>query len=246
MAYVTKPPTPSQPAVPRRSVRSLFCSSVELKPHPPRRPSIGDDYESCDTGHKELKLPEHKEFGYWHDGSLPPASSQTLLCMDSQGIVGGGGGHSHGSATSPVSVRSSGGTGGGKRKRSGAEFESSPGSGGEHEEEEGERRRQPGVKRACNECRQQKVTHSINSSHLEHNECDSESWVMELIHLAYSYDAMLCKTRSRPALDVRGSNSNVKSSPTSSGLGSEVNTPKWRNKLNVYDEAFNAPRRRVI
>ncbi len=79
--------------------------------------------------------------------------------MDSQGVVGGAGGHSHGSATSPVSVRSSGGTGGGKRKRSGVEFESSPGSGGEHEEEEGERRRQPGVKRACNECRQQKVTH---------------------------------------------------------------------------------------
>lgn len=45
-----------------------------------------------------------------------------------------------------------------KRKRSGAEFESSPGSGGEGEEDEGDKRsRQPGVKRACNECRQQKL-----------------------------------------------------------------------------------------
>lgn len=46
-----------------------------------------------------------------------------------------------------------------KRKRSGAEFESSPGSQGECDDDDGERRRQPGVKRACNECRQQKVSH---------------------------------------------------------------------------------------
>ncbi|KAH6669258.1 hypothetical protein B0J14DRAFT_115451 [Halenospora varia] len=67
-----------------------------------------------------------------------------------QGAVGGG-------ASSPTtSIRP--GTGGSyKRKRSGAEFESSPGSGGEGEDDEGERRRQPGVKRACNECRQQKL-----------------------------------------------------------------------------------------
>lgn len=81
--------------------------------------------------------------------------------MDGQGIVGGVGGH--GTASSPVSAR--GGVGGGKRKRSGAGFESSPGSGGEneHDEEEAERRRQPGVKRACNECRQQKVSHNVKN-----------------------------------------------------------------------------------
>jgi hypothetical protein len=79
--------------------------------------------------------------------------------MDGQGNVGGVGGH--GPASSPVSAR--GGVGGGKRKRSGAGFESSPGSGGEHDDDEGdaERRRQPGVKRACNECRQQKVSHDL-------------------------------------------------------------------------------------
>ena len=71
--------------------------------------------------------------------------------MDGVHAMGGG-------AISPTTGRSS--TGGGyKRKRSGAEFDSSPGTGGEGDEEEGERRRQPGVKRACNECRQQKVSH---------------------------------------------------------------------------------------
>lgn len=83
--------------------------------------------------------------------------------MDGQGIVGGVGGH--GSASSPISARGGVGVGGGKRKRSGAGFESSPGSGveGEHDEDEAERRRQPGVKRACNECRQQKVSHRMQN-----------------------------------------------------------------------------------
>jgi len=74
-------------------------------------------------------------------------------------MEGGQGAGASGGASSPTtSVRP--GTGGSyKRKRSGIEFESSPGSGGEENEEEAERRRQPGVKRACNECRQQKVSH---------------------------------------------------------------------------------------
>lgn len=58
-----------------------------------------------------------------------------------------------------------------KRKRSGPEFESSPGSGGEGEEDEGDKRsRQPGVKRACNECRQQKVSHGRRNKKMR---CDS-------------------------------------------------------------------------
>lgn len=78
--------------------------------------------------------------------------------MDGQGIIGVGG---HGQASSPISSRN--GNGGGKRKRNGMDFESSPGSGGENEDDDGERRRQPGVKRACNECRQQKVSHNSAS-----------------------------------------------------------------------------------
>ena len=38
-----------------------------------------------------------------------------------------------------------------------AGHESSPGSG--HDDDELSKKRQPGVKRACNECRQQKVSH---------------------------------------------------------------------------------------
>ncbi|RDW76055.1 hypothetical protein BP5796_06876 [Coleophoma crateriformis] len=77
--------------------------------------------------------------------------------MEAHGIMTGG-------ASSPTTSINRPGTGGSishhnhnKRKRSGVDFESSPGSGGEAEEEEAERRRQPGVKRACNECRQQKL-----------------------------------------------------------------------------------------
>ena len=70
------------------------------------------------------------------------------------GLIGGGQG---GAASSPAARN---GLGAVKRKRSVAGFESSPGSVEvpENEEDAEERRRQPGVKRACNECRQQKVS----------------------------------------------------------------------------------------
>ncbi|KAL8392620.1 hypothetical protein RB595_002713 [Gaeumannomyces hyphopodioides] len=68
------------------------------------------------------------------------------------------------SPTSPVSVRSHvGANGGPKRKRSAGNIAStmdsspeSPGADDEHGDHH-ERKRQPGVKRACNECRQQKL-----------------------------------------------------------------------------------------
>lgn len=71
------------------------------------------------------------------------------------------------SPTSPVSSRHGGG-GGFKRKRSAGltGVESSPGSFVDHDHEDdhadGEKKRQPGVKRACNECRQQKVRGNPN------------------------------------------------------------------------------------
>jgi hypothetical protein len=73
--------------------------------------------------------------------------------MDGQGAASGG-------ASSPTTSVRPGTSGSYKRKRSGVEFESSPGSAleGEGDDDEVERRRQPGVKRACNECRQQKVS----------------------------------------------------------------------------------------
>lgn len=78
--------------------------------------------------------------------------------MEAQTAVGVIG--AQGSPTSPNSMRNGNGSISVKRKRSIAGFESSPGSLDviENEEDEAERRRQPGVKRACNECRQQKVS----------------------------------------------------------------------------------------
>lgn len=70
--------------------------------------------------------------------------------------VSGAGGATPGSPTSPVSSRHGGGAV--KRKRSMPGPESSPGSGHDDDHENG-KKRQPGVKRACNECRQQKVSH---------------------------------------------------------------------------------------
>jgi len=81
-----------------------------------------------------------------------------------------------GGAVSPTGGRP--GTGGSfKRKRSGVEFESSPGSGGEAEEDEHDRRRQPGVKRACNECRQQKVSQKQKLSQ-KHNVTCQQSYCL--------------------------------------------------------------------
>lgn len=69
-------------------------------------------------------------------------------------------------ATSPTSAKP-GPARGRKRTQDNAGLDSSPGSGEgeveepdqeqEQEQEQDDRRRQPGVKRACNECRQQKV-----------------------------------------------------------------------------------------
>lgn len=87
--------------------------------------------------------------------------------MDSPALMGGGGAGSL-SPTSPVSARSLGGLNGAqKRKRSAGApinaIDSSPGSIGDDHDmgDHSEKKRQPGVKRACNECRQQKVSHVV-------------------------------------------------------------------------------------
>ncbi|KAB8304754.1 hypothetical protein EYC80_004107 [Monilinia laxa] len=70
----------------------------------------------------------------------------------SNGIIGG-------AASSSPTTGARPGTGSvlSKRKRSGTGFDSSPGTANEQEDEDSEKRKQPGVKRACNECRQQKL-----------------------------------------------------------------------------------------
>ena len=85
-------------------------------------------------------------------------SSESAGCMDGQSIVGAGPvppSASH-SPISPILRHGSI-----KRKRSNGGLDSSPESGMGDEDStlpEPEKKRQPGVKRACNECRQQKVS----------------------------------------------------------------------------------------
>jgi hypothetical protein len=81
--------------------------------------------------------------------------------MDASSMMAASGAASM-SPTSPVSSRhghAHGNSNGIKRKRSSvAGIDSSPGSGIDDHDAEQEKKRQPGVKRACNECRQQKVS----------------------------------------------------------------------------------------
>jgi hypothetical protein len=88
--------------------------------------------------------------------------------MDGHSILGAGSASL--SPTSPVSVRH-GPAPTIKRKRSTGgldAMDSSPGSGIGGDEDQSlldrEKKRQPGVKRACNECRQQKVSHAFANS----------------------------------------------------------------------------------
>lgn len=76
------------------------------------------------------------------------------------------------SPTSPVSSRHGHGHGNSngtnKRKRSSmVGIESSPGSNLDDHDAEQEKKRQPGVKRACNECRQQKVSQPPRTDRLD-------------------------------------------------------------------------------
>lgn len=86
--------------------------------------------------------------------------------MDGLGIVSAGGATPV-SPASPTNARHAP-NGPPKRKHSSMALDSSPGSNVGHDDDNGEpdsKKRQPGVKRACNECRQQKVSHIGNHSH---------------------------------------------------------------------------------
>ncbi|KAJ0287584.1 hypothetical protein COL922a_000928 [Colletotrichum nupharicola] len=85
--------------------------------------------------------------------------------MDGPAIISAGGATPV-SPTSPVSARHAN-NGPPKRKRSSMALDSSPGSNAGNDDHDGEpdsKKRQPGVKRACNECRQQKLECKIESN----------------------------------------------------------------------------------
>lgn len=86
-----------------------------------------------------------------------------VLSTPSSGLARSNGGYSGGvkiksPTTSPISAKTIGERGR-KRTQDIAVLDSSPGSAEGDGETIDERKRQPGVKRACNECRQQKVSH---------------------------------------------------------------------------------------
>lgn len=169
------------------------------------------------------------------------------------------------SPTSPVSVRSqvfahNGSNGGGKRKRSSvAMMGDSPESDdddatGEHSHE---KKRQPGVKRACNECRQQKVCLSqccapilsalsallsclaVDGQQWRPGHCLAFSplpahcldhWLIVRRSLHNSCDVMSYKIPSRVVLGVFALSWTVRSSPTSNELANAANMQRWRRK----------------
>ena len=86
--------------------------------------------------------------------------------MDGSGILSAASGATPVSPTSPLSARHAP-NGFNKRKRGSMVADSSPGSiGGQDDDglDLESKKRQPGVKRACNECRQQKVSHHVAPS----------------------------------------------------------------------------------
>lgn len=91
--------------------------------------------------------------------------------MDGSGILSAASGATPVSPTSPLSARHAP-NGHNKRKRGSMVADSSPGSPGGQDDDTldlDSKKRQPGVKRACNECRQQKVSHHTHNCD---RECD--------------------------------------------------------------------------
>lgn len=123
---------------------------------------------------------------------------ETLETFTSPSVASFGSGVSSASTTAPANARA----GGRKRNTSIAGLDSSPGSIDDFDGEDGadDRKRHP-VKRACNECRQQKVSRQCART--------------ERMLTGDSSDAMLSKTLSPSVLAAADSNSIARSSPTS-------------------------------
>lgn len=116
----------------------------------------------------------------------------------SHGIIGG-------AASSSPTTGARPGTGSvlNKRKRSGTGLDSSPGTANEQEDDDSEKRKQPGVKRACNECRQQKVSHYLYIYTCDATLRNFQRRKFPIANLQQlSFDAMSSKIPSPLVLDV--------------------------------------------
>lgn len=108
-----------------------------------------------------------------------------------------------------------------KRNVAMAGLDSSPGSIDDIDEAEArdDKKRQP-VKRACNECRQQKVSFLARL----------ELYYFPVDANFCSCDAMWFRIRTRLVRDVAASNSIVKSNPTSNGSGNAAGMRRWSER----------------
>ena len=119
-----------------------------------------------------------------------------------------------------------------KRKRSAAGLDSSPGSldeGGEDEGGDGQRRT-PVVKRACNECRQQKVCALMQQGWEIGAWTYCEDGLLTHGFRLCSFDVMLYRTLSTFVVAVADWVSTVGSSRTSNGWESAVSMRKWNER----------------
>ena len=95
---------------------------------------------------------------------LPVASLPRTHSHSTAGSIGNAAPIS--TSASPTSV---------KRKRSGKRESSSPSEQDGYEGSIADKRRQPGVKRACNECRQQKVSRALAACRADHRADESNA-----------------------------------------------------------------------
>jgi hypothetical protein len=147
-----------------------------------------------------------------------------------RGSGGGGGGNGLGS---PVSERQgTSGISNRKRNSSLAGFDSSPGTiespeaDGSEDGHHDDRRKQP-VKRACNECRQQKVSHLSFGRETKH--LYLAGFAPQTDHEP-SFVAMSSKTPSKDAPVASDSTSTAKSRTTSNVLAKGPAMQRWRKR----------------
>ena len=103
---------------------------------------------------------------------------------------------------------------------------------GGHEPRTAKAARQAAVKRACNECRQQKVINSRGPLSYSNSACPKPlpAHLYVADPSSYSSVAMSNKTPFKHAHDAPSTNSHASSSPISSALANGVGMPRWRER----------------
>lgn len=199
-----------------RRVLSLACLAL-LLPNPTPPPSAR---QSAACSH-----PTNQDWLSHADSGLRQGISTTPKMLSMSPTTPGTAGHqglSYGN--SPASTRSQGF----KRQNDSDDDHDNGG----HEPRTAKAARQAAVKRACNECRQQKVINSRRPLSYANSTCPKPLPVHPYIADSSSYSsvAMSNKTPFKRAHDAPSTNSHASSSPISSALANGVGMPRWRGR----------------